>query len=131
MVKKDGFQQWATNKFWNDRCAAIGAYMDAMDGFGCVWGMTKEQRTNFEIAQDSFWEDGGLEMAYQEYLERDSWERSHLGTALRIYDKAGLKCAVAYCHYNDNYHRFNRPLVDRLCERLWPEIKSPGVSTNE
>lgn len=127
MVRKEKFRAWAENKFWNDRCAAVGAYMDAMDGFCCASGMTKEQRCNFEIVQESFWQNGGLDMAYQEYLERDEWERSHLGTAIRIFHKKDFQCAVAYCHYNDNYHRFGRPLVERLCDRIEPETKSKGA----
>ena len=77
MVRKEKFRAWAENKFWNDRCAAVGAYMDAMDamdGFCCASGMTKEQRCNFEIVQEYFWQNGGLDMAYQEYLERDEWD---------------------------------------------------------
>jgi hypothetical protein len=117
MIRKENFKKWAQDKFWNDRCSSPGAYMDAMDGFGSARGMTKEQRCNFEITREEFWQDGGLDMAYQEYLERDLWERSHLGTALRINNKIDFQCAMAYCNYNDNYHRFGRPLIDRLCER--------------
>ncbi len=109
MVSKDQFREWATKKFWEDRCASVGAYMDAMDSFCCASGMTEKQRCNFEVVEDSFWKDGGLDMAYQEYQERDLWERSHLGTAIRILHKRDFKCAVAYCHFNDNYHRFGRP----------------------
>ena len=118
MVRKEKFKEWAESKFWNDRCAAVGAIVDAMDGFGSATGMTKKQRLNFEITHNEFWQNGGLDMAYQEYLERDHWERSHLGTALRIHDKIDFNCAVAYCQYNDNYHRFGRPLLERLFERI-------------
>ena len=118
MIRKEEFRQWAESKFWSDRGAAVGAYMDAMDSFCSDARMTKEQRCDFEVVRSPFWEKGGLDMAYQEYLERDSWERSHLGTALRINKKIGSHCAIAYCQYNDNYHRFGRPLYERLYERV-------------
>ena len=101
MVKKKNFRNWAIDKFWSDRCAAHGAIMDALDGFGSVRHMTAEQRRDFEIINEKFWQNGGLDMAYQEYKERDEWERSHLGTALRIYSKIDLQCAFAYCEYNE------------------------------
>ena len=123
MVKKYKFKEWAIEKFWRDRAAAPEAIADAMDGFGSASNMTKEQRLNFEILYDEFWEHGGLDMAYQEYLERDSWERDHLGTAIRIYKKINWQCAAAYCQFNDNYHRFGRPLEDRLCDRIWKTEK--------
>jgi len=118
MIRKSDFRQWAERKFWEDRGASVGAYMDAMDGFLCARGMTKEQRCNFEVVENSFWQEGGLDMAYQEYLERDEWERDHLGTALRIYNRFSWQSAFAYCFYNDNYHRFGRPLEQRLMERV-------------
>jgi hypothetical protein len=73
--EKRNSKSGAESKFWNDRCAAVGAIMDAMDGFGSATGMTKEQRLNFEITHNEFWQNGGLDMAYQEYLERDYWEK--------------------------------------------------------
>jgi len=126
MISKDHFREWAERKFWEDRGASVGAYMDVMDGFLCVSGMTEKQRCNFEVVENSFWQDGGLDMAYQEYLERDLWERSHLGTALRIYYRFGWTHALAYCFCNDNYHRFGRPLEQRLSERVERAKKVSG-----
>ena len=126
MIKKESFRAWAESKFWSDRCAAVGAIMDAMDGFGAVSGMTQKQRLNFEIIHAEFWDDGGLDMAYQEYLERDLWERSLLGTALRIYYRFGGNHALAYCFNNDNYHRFGRPLEERFIERVERAKKISG-----
>ncbi|MCH2209519.1 MAG: hypothetical protein MK132_27165 [Lentisphaerales bacterium] len=55
MIRKENFRQWAEAKFWSDRGAAVGAFMDAMDSFCSEAKMTQEQRCDFEVTKISFW----------------------------------------------------------------------------
>ena len=56
MIDKDTLREWAVNKWWSDRGASVGAYMDAMDSFCSKEGMTKEDRDSSEILHDHFWD---------------------------------------------------------------------------
>jgi len=121
MIEKEKLQRWATNKWWSDRGASADAYMDAMDGWLSSTAMTQKDRWNCEILKDTFWEHGGLDMAYQEYLERDLWERKKLTLARQIEKYSGFMNALYFCHRIDQdpkqYHRFGRNLVDRFTYR--------------
>ena len=126
MISKDRLRVWAINKWWSDRGASVGAYMDAMDSFCSKKGMTEKDQRDSEILHDEFWADGGLDMAYEEYRERNDWELSHIGTALHLYERFDLNLACSYLSRieNENYHRFGRDLIERFSRRIHKVDKS-------
>jgi len=118
MIKKENFREWSIRKWFRDREVGFGAIQDAIDDFCCTTIMTREERQDIKILFDPFWNDGGLDMAYQEYLERDLWERRYITIAHRLNQRFGLKVAVAFCRDCQKYHRFGRDLTDRFYVRM-------------